>query len=840
MFAEPNRTANLYCAHHSNTCCNQPVTWKVVQNSNRFSGESSLDLAAEHHDSTLITNGFAYEQIEEQLPIEWTSTWSVSSPDVTLNENRLQTNFVPSQVFLSELRLPRLTSLHSVSRYFCSTEGKDRTVSSSTLLHLVPAQAPRLLSDRAGSNAIRSSYNGKKLAAAKESKSISTSIRPVAVAANEPLLLQCVVSRGWPKVHVQWHHSRFGLLLNFTHVLGWNSKQLNAGWANHSLLRNWPFFTSTRHESAINQNGSIDVSYTASNSLESFRWHDDMNLKLNAGLGAKVRYDSISVHRSPNESESELNTNDLAVTSENVQIARLNIGPIHRGPLSIKVNAFALINSLECLRIELHVTNVPTTLLKSKFSCNVQNSFGSASTEFQLRDRTSPDAPNKMRAEQIADDRVRLQWTPGFDGGFPQQFRVQYFAKQDLQRLMKLSHETSFERIGRRQSSGVHSVLNGQHSNSVRVNFDFIHPVKLRSNNITLKSVSKFGANDSDVNLADAASIDLDSIWQRITSTSLIQDAATIQPEIESISKRVDAGNASFVQIPGLQPDTEYVFLVWAGNRIGWTAATGPPIILRTIQRRSASEASGAISLNERFALPTVTTHWFHWSNWTKTTVWLLLICFLATLVLVANSVCIRKLRQKRISLKEKADSNDEVSATRPKSPVQQLEPPKDESACANKMNDQGLTSNSQSVEDTFESLHRSALIKSAFGEAFCQQLQLQASVSNSQDVVAHLQPNGLVCSSLFAPSNLTQDHCSVYMQANPLSVIDSPFNPSFGCNVPVDNDRPHLTRRLDESQQLMHTIELMQLQPINSVDSSHCKLITRCTEPQWISDAHL
>ena len=63
------------------------------------------------------------------------------------------------------------------------------------------------------------------------------------------------------------------------------------------------------------------------------------------------------------------------------------------------------------------------------YECLARNIEGASKTLVTLQQPTVPDRPDTFTVENITADAVVLSWTPGFDGGRDQVFRVQYHRK---------------------------------------------------------------------------------------------------------------------------------------------------------------------------------------------------------------------------------------------------------------------------------------------------------------------------------------------------------------------------------------------------------------------------
>ncbi|GFT02554.1 nephrin [Nephila pilipes] len=63
------------------------------------------------------------------------------------------------------------------------------------------------------------------------------------------------------------------------------------------------------------------------------------------------------------------------------------------------------------------------------YTCTGSNEMGSDSIQVLLKRRGKPDSPEDFQAQNVTSDRVLLSWSPGFDGGSPQFFRIRYMVK---------------------------------------------------------------------------------------------------------------------------------------------------------------------------------------------------------------------------------------------------------------------------------------------------------------------------------------------------------------------------------------------------------------------------
>ncbi|XP_077524677.1 nephrin-like [Amblyomma americanum] len=59
-----------------------------------------------------------------------------------------------------------------------------------------------------------------------------------------------------------------------------------------------------------------------------------------------------------------------------------------------------------------------------RYTCTARNELGSDWSRFTVRPRGKPDPPTSVRALNVSHSSVLLVWSPGFDGGLEQQFRV--------------------------------------------------------------------------------------------------------------------------------------------------------------------------------------------------------------------------------------------------------------------------------------------------------------------------------------------------------------------------------------------------------------------------------
>ena len=60
------------------------------------------------------------------------------------------------------------------------------------------------------------------------------------------------------------------------------------------------------------------------------------------------------------------------------------------------------------------------------YDCIAQNEMGLARSVVVLNVTSSPDPPDYLRILNVTYNSVNLTWSPGFDGGFPQSFKIRY------------------------------------------------------------------------------------------------------------------------------------------------------------------------------------------------------------------------------------------------------------------------------------------------------------------------------------------------------------------------------------------------------------------------------
>lgn len=74
------------------------------------------------------------------------------------------------------------------------------------------------------------------------------------------------------------------------------------------------------------------------------------------------------------------------------------------------------------------------------FRCYAYNEKGEDSVDIKVRKRSKPDPPHNFKVINTTHNTVYLSWTPGFDGGLKQSFKVR-FRKSDTA-AFEISHET--------------------------------------------------------------------------------------------------------------------------------------------------------------------------------------------------------------------------------------------------------------------------------------------------------------------------------------------------------------------------------------------------------------
>ena len=69
------------------------------------------------------------------------------------------------------------------------------------------------------------------------------------------------------------------------------------------------------------------------------------------------------------------------------------------------------------------------------FDCIAQNEMGLERYSIYLNVTSRPDPPSYLKILNVTYNSVNLTWTPGFDGGFNQTFKIRY------QREGSISHQ---------------------------------------------------------------------------------------------------------------------------------------------------------------------------------------------------------------------------------------------------------------------------------------------------------------------------------------------------------------------------------------------------------------
>ncbi|XP_061452857.1 nephrin [Rhineura floridana] len=74
----------------------------------------------------------------------------------------------------------------------------------------------------------------------------------------------------------------------------------------------------------------------------------------------------------------------------------------------------------------LTIANVSAVLDYATFTCIASNELGTDTLDIQLLSTSRPDPPTGLKVVGVAHNWLALEWTPGFDGGLQQSFRVRY------------------------------------------------------------------------------------------------------------------------------------------------------------------------------------------------------------------------------------------------------------------------------------------------------------------------------------------------------------------------------------------------------------------------------
>ncbi|KAL8220205.1 UNVERIFIED_CONTAM: hypothetical protein K2H54_040601, partial [Gekko kuhli] len=74
----------------------------------------------------------------------------------------------------------------------------------------------------------------------------------------------------------------------------------------------------------------------------------------------------------------------------------------------------------------LTIANVSSVHDYGLFTCTASNAMGTDTLDIQLLSISRPDPPMQLKVVAVAHNWLALEWTPGFDGGLKQSFRVRY------------------------------------------------------------------------------------------------------------------------------------------------------------------------------------------------------------------------------------------------------------------------------------------------------------------------------------------------------------------------------------------------------------------------------
>ncbi|XP_062996668.1 nephrin [Elgaria multicarinata webbii] len=74
----------------------------------------------------------------------------------------------------------------------------------------------------------------------------------------------------------------------------------------------------------------------------------------------------------------------------------------------------------------LTIANVSAVLDYATFTCTARNELGMDTLDIQLLSTSRPDPPTGLKVVGVAHNWLALEWTPGFDGGLQQSFRIRY------------------------------------------------------------------------------------------------------------------------------------------------------------------------------------------------------------------------------------------------------------------------------------------------------------------------------------------------------------------------------------------------------------------------------
>ena len=75
----------------------------------------------------------------------------------------------------------------------------------------------------------------------------------------------------------------------------------------------------------------------------------------------------------------------------------------------------------------LNIKRITERELNKSFKCIAHNQKGETQTDIKLRKRGKPDPPNDIKVINITHNSAFLSWSPGFDGGVKQSFRIKYY-----------------------------------------------------------------------------------------------------------------------------------------------------------------------------------------------------------------------------------------------------------------------------------------------------------------------------------------------------------------------------------------------------------------------------
>ncbi|XP_053254346.1 nephrin [Podarcis raffonei] len=101
----------------------------------------------------------------------------------------------------------------------------------------------------------------------------------------------------------------------------------------------------------------------------------------------------------------------LDLQSESSQVNRYTAAAEHEGSLHTGT---------------LTIANVSAVLDYATFTCTASNELGTDTLDIQLLSTSRPDPPSGLKVVGVAHNWLALEWSPGFDGGLQQSFRVRY------------------------------------------------------------------------------------------------------------------------------------------------------------------------------------------------------------------------------------------------------------------------------------------------------------------------------------------------------------------------------------------------------------------------------